>query len=61
MALASDLHEDLIQVPNIAQPILAPLELPCLLRSELPTPLPDGLVGDDDYPLREEFFDVPKA
>ena len=26
---------------------------------KLPTPLPDGLAGDDDSPLREEFFDVP--
>jgi hypothetical protein len=36
-------------------------EVPCVLRSELPTPLPDGFVGDDDPPLQQEFFDVAEA
>src|SRR5665811_238325 len=54
-------HEDLVQVPHVAEPALAMPELPGILRSELPTPLPDGLVGDDDAPLREEFFDVAET
>ena len=48
-------------MPHVAQPPLAMLEIPCVLGSELPTPLPYGLVGDDDSPLRQEFLDVAEA
>jgi hypothetical protein len=36
-------------------------EVPRVLRSEFPTPLPNALVGDDDPPLRQELFDVTEA
>jgi len=32
------------------------LEPPSVLGSELPAPLPDGLVGDQDAPLREALL-----
>jgi hypothetical protein len=59
--LALDVHEELVQVPGVSHATLPTSEVPCVLRSELPTPLPDGLVGDDDPPLRQEFFDVAEA
>jgi len=40
---------------------LATFEFPRVLGSELPAPLPDGLVGKDDPPLRQEFLNVAKA
>ena len=59
--LTPDLHEYPVQVPYVAKPTLTTLELPCVLGSELPTPLPDGVVGSDDSPLRQEFLDVAEA
>ena len=59
--LALDVHEDFIQVPHVSQTTLATSKHPRVLRSELPTPLPDGLVGDDDSALRQEFLDVAEA
>ncbi len=47
------------QLPGCAP--LAALELACVLGTELPTPLPDGLVGDDDSTLREELLDIAEA
>ena len=58
---APDLHEYLVQVPHIAQPPLSTLELSCLLRPELPAPLPDGLVGDDNPPLRQKLLHITEA
>ena len=45
-------HEELVQVPRVSQTTLTMSEPPGVLWSELPTPLPDGLVGDDDPALR---------
>ena len=61
VSISSDPHEDLIQVPNVTQSILVEPESPSVLGAELPTPLPDGLVGDDDYPLREKLLNVAKT
>lgn len=49
------------RVPHVTQPTLATPEFPCVLGSELLTSLPDGLVGDEDAALREEFFDIAEA
>ena len=48
-------------MPNVTQPTLVTPEPPSVLGAELPTPLPDGLVGDGDSPLREEFLNVAKT
>ncbi len=56
--LAADLH---VQVPNVAESTLTTPEIPCVFRSKLPTPLSDGLVGDDDPPLRQEFLDIAET
>ena len=61
MPLAPDLHEDFVHMPNVTQPTLVTPEPSSVLGAELPTPLPDGLVGDGDSPLREEFLNVAKT
>ncbi len=61
MELAPDLHEDLVQMPHVTKSTLSTLELPSVLGSKLPTPLPDRLVGDEDASLREEFLDISVA
>ena len=48
MLLALDSQEEFIQVPRIAQPTLSPLEGTGVFGTELPTPLSDGFVGDQD-------------
>jgi hypothetical protein len=59
--LALDLHEDFIQVPHVSQTTLVMSKHPRVLRPELPTPLPNSLVGDDNPALRQEFLDVAEA
>jgi hypothetical protein len=59
--LALDVHEDLVQVPDIAEPTLAPLEIPCVLGPKLPAPLSDGLVRDDNAEFRQKVLDISKA
>ena len=61
VALALDVHEDLVQVPHISQPPLSTLELSRVLGPELPAPLPDSLVGDDNPALRQEFLNITEA
>ncbi len=61
LPLTLDPHEDFVQVPRVAEATLLSCETACVLRSELPTPLADGLVGDADPPLSEEIFDVSEA
>jgi hypothetical protein len=59
--LALDIHEELVQVPNVSQLPLSAPEPPGVAWAELPTPLPDGLVGDDDSSLRQELLNVSEA
>ncbi len=40
---------------------MSPLEPTSILGTELPAPLPDGLVGDHDPPLCKELLDVTEA
>ena len=61
LPLALDRHEELVQVPCVAQATFSPLELSCVLRTKLPRPLSDGLVGDDDAALNQEVFDISEA
>ena len=46
---------------NVTQLTLVTPEPSSVLGAELPTPLPDGLVGDGDSPFREEFLNVAKT
>ena len=48
-------------MPHVAKSTLVTFEFPSVLGSELPAPLPDGLVGDEDAPLREELLDISEA
>ncbi len=52
LPLALDSHEELVQEPRVTQSLVAPLQLAGVLGAELPAPLTDGLVGDDDSTLR---------
>jgi hypothetical protein len=61
VALALYVHEDLVEVPYIAQPPLPTLERAHVLGSKHPAPLPDCLVGHDNPPLRQDFLDVAEA
>lgn len=61
VSLAPDLHEDLIQVPHVAESTVATSERLGVFGSELPAPLPHRLIADNDAPLREEFLDIAKA
>jgi hypothetical protein len=56
-----DGDEELVQVPGVAQAALSPGEVTGVDRTELPTPLTDGLLGDDDPALGEEIFNVSEA
>ena len=58
---APDPHEDFVYLPHVTQPTLATLQLSGVLRSELPTPLPDGLMGDGDSPLRQQILHVAET
>jgi len=57
----SDRDEDLVQIPRIAQTTAASPEAACVLRTELPTPLPDRLVGHDDPALGQEILGISEA
>ena len=59
--LTPDPNEDLVRVPDIAEWTLTTFELASVTRSDLSTPLPDGLIGDDDATLREQILHVTEA
>ncbi len=61
LPLPPDGHQELVQVPGVAQEPWSPPERPGILGTELPTPLPDALVGDGDPQFCEEIFDIPEA
>jgi hypothetical protein len=59
--LTPDVHEEFIQVPRIAQATLSPPEPTRIFGIELPTPLLDGFVGNQDLSLCQEIFDITEA
>jgi hypothetical protein len=61
LLLAVDSNEDLVQVPNIAEAVLTPLQFSGVVRTELPTPESNRFIGDDDSPFGEEILDIPEA
>ncbi|BDP43742.1 hypothetical protein DAETH_37110 (plasmid) [Deinococcus aetherius] len=58
---APDIHAHLIEVPPGAAPRFPVAEVLGKKVAELDAPGPDGLAGDGDAPLQQEFFDVPVA
>jgi hypothetical protein len=52
LALPVDRHEHLIQEPRISESTLSAFQAPRVVGSELPAPLPNRLVRDDDASFR---------
>ena len=52
LPLTLDRHEDFVQVPSVTQSTVTSLQVGGVLRTELPTPLADRLVGDGDPAFR---------
>ena len=56
-----DIHEQLVQIPRVAQ---APAPLPQrarVLQTERPTPVPNTLVADRDAPLGQQVLRIAEA
>ncbi len=58
---AADGDEDLVEMPDIAEPPLALLELRGVAWAELSTPLANRFVGDDNSALGQQIFDITEA
>ena len=56
-----DVHEELVEVPRIAQTTLAPPQLGRVTGAELRTPVPDRLVRNDHTALCQKIFDIAEA
>ena len=61
LLLAVDSNEDFVQVPNIAEPALTPLQFSGIVRTELLTPDSDCFIRDDDSPFGEKILDVSET
>ncbi len=57
LPLTVDRDKDFVQKPRIPETTPSSFQLPCVLGSEIKTPLSDGFVGNDDPALR----DIPEA
>ena len=56
-----DGDEDLVQVPDVAQPALSTREPASVCRTEREAPQPDRFVGHREAALGQEIFDIAKA
>jgi len=61
LTTAADLHEDLVEMPYIAELWLAPTGSGGVFRPEPLTPATDRLVGHLDASLGQEILDITKA
>ncbi len=61
LLLAIDPHEDFVQVPDIAEAALAPLQLSSIVRTELLTPMSNGFIGDHDSAFGEKILDISET
>jgi hypothetical protein len=59
--LAVDSHEDFVQVPNVAEAALAPLQFSGIVRTELLTPDSNRFRRDDDSAFGEKILDISEA
>jgi hypothetical protein len=57
----ADLHEDLVQMPNVTDSPIAPAKPSGIFSTELATPLANGFVGHENPSLSQEIFDVAQA
>ena len=56
-----DVHEQLVQIPGVAQtPALSP-QRTRVLQTESPTPVPNALVADRDAPLGQQVLRIAEA
>jgi hypothetical protein len=61
LLLAVDSNEDFVQVPNIAEAALTPLQFSSIVRTELLTPDSDRFIRDDDSAFGEKILDISEA
>ena len=59
--LSVDSKEDFVQVPNIPEAALTPLEFSGIVGTERLTPASDGFIRDDDSAFGDKVLDVPEA
>jgi len=59
--LAVDSNEDFVQVPNVAEAALTPLQFSGIVRPELLTPESYRFIRDDDSAFGEKILDIPEA
>jgi hypothetical protein len=59
--LALDVHEELVQVPDVSLTTSPTPQVLCVVESELLTPLTYGLMGDDDSPFCQELLNISEA
>ena len=58
---AADLYEHLVQMPDVARATATAPQAPRDQRPKASDPDPDGLVGDPDVALGQQFLDVAQA
>lgn len=61
VALTLYVHEESIQVPDVSLATIPTSGVPSVPDSELLTPLPDRLVGEDDSALCQEVLNIAEA
>jgi hypothetical protein len=59
--LTLDVHEELVQVPDVSPTTLPAPKVLGVVEPELLTPLANGLMGHDDSPLCQEVLDIAEA
>jgi len=61
LLLAIDSKKDFVQVPNIAEPALTPLQFSSIVRTELLTPESNGFIRDSDSAFGQKILDISEA
>ena len=61
LLLAVDSNEDFVQVPNIAEAALTPLQFSGIVRTELLTPESNRFIRNDDSAFGEKILDISEA
>ena len=61
LQFAVDSKEDLVPMPVVAEPALAPLQLADIICAELLTPPPNRFIGYGDAALRQKILDISEA
>ena len=61
LTAALNIHEQLVQIPRVAQATWSVPQPPSVVGLERPTPVPNGLVGDGDAALGEQVLGITEA